>query len=43
MITIVVAVIAFVIISYCCYLVNSTFKDLQHVLSVKEVDSNHEQ
>lgn len=39
MITTTASVIAFVIISYCCYLVHSTFSDLQHVLSVEEVDN----
>lgn len=43
MITTIAFVIAFVIISYCCYLVESTFSDLQHVLSVLEVDNNNEQ
>ena len=43
MITTTAFVIAFVIISYCCYLVESTFSDLQHVLSVIEVDNNNEQ
>ena len=32
-------IVAFVVISYCCYLVNSTFKDLQHALSVEEVNN----
>jgi hypothetical protein len=43
MITTIAVIIAFVIISYCCYLVESTFSDLQHALSVLEVDSNNEQ
>jgi len=31
--------VAVVVISYCCYLVNSTFNDLQHALSVEEVNN----
>jgi len=38
----IISIIAFVIISYCYFLVDSTFKDLQHALSVKEVDNNNE-
>ena len=35
----IITIVTFVIISYCCYLVESTFSDLQHALSVLEVDN----
>jgi len=39
----IIAIVTFVIISYCCLLINTTFKELQHSLSTKEECSDNEQ